>query len=193
MGLKGDWSEVAGIWSKSPWRVRILLGASVFVASNSIATLSDTVFRWKGFIKDALSFYQQNVTVPLWSLIHGWLPSIFIPPGVPHFIILSALYIGSNLRIVYFSMPGSKPRRLATQSLTGYIGASIGLLSAIYYSEKLLDGGGALGFFIGSVVAASVTYIRSGGAARILWFVWLFSPFMVVGLAAAVNSGLVRE
>ena len=193
MGLKGDWNEAASIWSKSPWRVRILLGASVFLASNSIATLSDTVFRWKGFIKDALSFYQQYFTVPLWSLIHGWLPSLFVPPGVPHFIILSALYIGSNLRIVYFSMPGSKPRRLATQSLTSYIGSSIALLSAMYYSEKLLDGGEALGLFIGSAAGASVSYIRSGGAARILWFVWLLLPFVVIGLAAAVNSGLIRE
>ncbi|RFC34099.1 MAG: hypothetical protein DID90_2727554820 [Candidatus Nitrotoga sp. LAW] len=193
MGIKGDWNEVADIWSRSPWRVRVLLGVSLFLASNSIATLSDTVFRWKGFIKDALSFYQQYVTVPLWSVIRELLPNIFIPPGTPHLIILSTLYIGTNLRIIYFSVPGSKPRRLASQSLKSYIGASIGMLAAMYYSEKLLDGGGALGLFIGSAAAASVSYIRSGGAARILWFIWLLSPFVAIGFTAAVNSGLARE
>jgi len=193
MGLKGDWIEVAEIWSKSSWRIRILLGVSVFLASNSIATLSDTVFRWKGFIKEGLYFYHQYFTTPLWSLIHGWLPNIFVPPGVPHLIVLSTVYIGSNLRVFYFSVPRSKHRALASQSLASYIGASIGVLAAMYYSEKILDGRGALGLFIGSAAAASVSYIRGGGASRILWFVWLLSPFVVIGFMAAINSGLVRE
>ena len=37
---------------------------------------------------------------------------------------------------------------------------------------------------------SSSIYWKIGGAARFLWFVSLLGPLMVVGVAAAVNSGL---
>lgn len=193
MGLKGDLQEVAAAWPKYSWRLRAFLVLSIVLASSSVATLSDTVFRWKGFIKDALSFYQEFIADQLLRLITVVLPNIQVPPGVPHLLILSALYLGANLRVAAFSVPNSRSRSIASRATGSYIGAAIGSLIVMQFLEQSLSAKGSLGLFVGSAFAVSVWYFRIGGAAKILWFVHLTAPFVIVGLLAAVNNGLVRD
>jgi hypothetical protein len=190
MGLKADFQEVATVWNQSSWRVRIYLALSAFLASGSIASLSETVFRWKGFMADAVLFYQTYISGPL----HRVLVLFFahVPEGVSHLLILSALYLGASLRVAYFALPSTKTRLVARRSVTGYVGAAIAVFIVGHYTGRELDGMSALGFFLGSALAASFSYWRAGGAARILWFVHLLGPFVIIGLAAAFASGLAR-
>ena len=68
----------------------------------------------------------------------------------------------------------------------------IAVLIGMAYTGKELNEESAFGLFLGSALAASVSYLLVGGAARILWFAYLLGPFALVGLVAAVSSGLVR-
>ncbi len=187
MGLKGDFSEVEAIWSRSPWRVRAFLGLSLFLASGSIASLSDTVFRWKGFVSDAVAFYQNYISGQLLNLLHMCFAQV--PGGVPHLLILSALYLAANFRVAYFALPTSRTRLLAAQVTGHYIGVTAALLYGTHNVGRELEGGSALGLFVGSALCASFSYWRVGGAARILWFANLLVPFFIVGIAAAFASG----
>ena len=193
MGLKGDFNEVGKAWQAYPWRVKGWLILSAVIASNSIATLSDTVFRWKLFIKDGLAFYQAFVATPLQTAIALMLPSLKVPLGVAHLLVLSVLYISVNIRIAIFALPNSQARKIALKSTASYIGGCGGMLVALHLSGQTLEAESALGFFIGSALCASVSYFRNRGAARFLWFVHLGLPFAIVGLLAAINSGLVRQ
>jgi hypothetical protein len=64
MGLKADLDEVRLAWPGYPWRLKIWLVLSAFLASASIASLSETVVKWKGFILDAVMFYQTWIADP---------------------------------------------------------------------------------------------------------------------------------
>ena len=86
MGLKGDLQEVATVWEKSSWRVKAYLLLSAFLASGSIASLSDTVLRWKGFLRDALLFYQAYISDQLLRVLQFVFPTIHVPAGVSHFL-----------------------------------------------------------------------------------------------------------
>lgn len=69
MGLKADVDEVLHSWSRSPWWMRVWLILSGFLAISSVASLAETVTKWKGFFKDAVSFYHDWISLPLRNLI----------------------------------------------------------------------------------------------------------------------------
>lgn len=69
MGLKGDISEVIATWSNSSWWMRAWLVLSAYLAVSSIASLSETFVKWKGFILDGVLFYQRNVRFPIRNLL----------------------------------------------------------------------------------------------------------------------------
>lgn len=192
MGLKGDLQEVASVWEKSSWRVKAYLLLSAFLASGSIASLSDTVFRWKGFLRDALLFYQAYISDQLLRLLQFVFPTIHVPAGVSHFLILSALYLGANLRVAVFSVPAAKSRVVASRATSSYLGATIAMLIGMSLSGNELSSDSASGLFLGSALAASVSYWFVGGAARILWFAYLLGPLFLIGVVAAISSGLLR-
>lgn len=192
MGLKGDLQEVATVWKQSSWRVRAYLALSAFLASGSIASLSETVFRWKGFVRDALSFYQAYVSDQLLRVLQFVFATVHVPEGVSHLLILSALYLGANLRVAIFAVPAARSRAVASRATSSYLGAMIAMLIGMNFTGKELDGESALGLFLGSALCTSVSYWFVGGAAQILWLAYLLGPFAFVGLVAAVSSGLVR-
>jgi hypothetical protein len=58
MALWGDISDIRELWKKSPPLVKALLGLLLFLSISSIASLSDDVFKWKGFILEGIGFYR---------------------------------------------------------------------------------------------------------------------------------------
>jgi len=192
MGLKGDLQEAADLWDRSPWRVRAFLALSVFLASGSIASLSDTVFRWKGFVADAVMLYETYISGQLHRALQFVFTGIDIPAGVANLLILSAVYLGASLRVALYALPASQARSIASRAATNYLGSTFGLLVAMHYAGKAIDEGGAFGVFLGSAAWASFSFWRAGGAARLLWFACLLGPFVLVGLIAAFVTGWSR-
>jgi hypothetical protein len=82
MGLKADFDEVHMVWKTYPWRLKVWLGLSLFLASGSIASLSETVFRWKSFFLEAMSFYRAWISTPLASLLSD-LFAFKVPKATP--------------------------------------------------------------------------------------------------------------
>ena len=62
MGLYEDIGTVRRLWKDASFISKIFLVVSAFFALGSIATLSDVVFHWKGFILDGVNFYNRYVT-----------------------------------------------------------------------------------------------------------------------------------
>ncbi|AUP77449.1 hypothetical protein [Flavivirga eckloniae] len=65
MSLKNDFDEFIADFKKYPLWLKIVLGTSLFISASSITSLSDTIFEWKGFIKDGLDFYRIHISSPL--------------------------------------------------------------------------------------------------------------------------------
>lgn len=70
MGLKGEFDEFVSDWKKYPYWLKIVLGISLFISVSSITSLSDVVFKWKGFIKEGLDFYSVYISSRLKSFYH---------------------------------------------------------------------------------------------------------------------------
>ncbi|MBH0026424.1 hypothetical protein I6F53_05450 [Pseudoalteromonas sp. SWN29] len=65
MGLKGDYEELISSYRNVSLPSRLFLIVFFFISISSIASLADTIFKWKGFIADLLLFYQNFVVTPI--------------------------------------------------------------------------------------------------------------------------------
>lgn len=186
MGLKADVEEVAKAWRVAPWRVRVFYGLSVFLASGAVASLSETVAKWKGFLLDSVNFYQKHVGSPLDYFIRDVL-LLPLPVGVSDAVVLLTLLAGANTRLMMYRGAGQRTRLAAIAFLLAPI-LLIGWLalwkgSSLSGREMVIALSGLTGY-------ASARYWLIGGATRLLWFASILAPFMLVGFAAAINSGL---
>jgi hypothetical protein len=137
MGLKGDFYEVAIIWRQSSWQIRGYLALSAFLATGSIASLSETVFRWKGFVSDAVLFYQTYIAGPLEHLLR--LMVVNAPSGLSNLLILTGIYLAANLRVSTFALPGARARSVALRAIADYVGVAIGISALLWRSTSLLS------------------------------------------------------
>lgn len=120
MGLKADVEEGSKAWRVAPWRVRVFYGLSVFLASRSVAALSETVARWKGFLLDRVTFYQKYVSSPLDHSIRDVL-LLPLPVGVSDAVVLLTLLAGANTRVMLCRGAGQRTRLAAIAFLLAAI------------------------------------------------------------------------
>ena len=115
-GLRGDIEGVTSVWRSSPWRYRVLLVLSLVLASGSIASLSETVAKWKGFILDGVTFYRTYVSKPTNEFFLSLLgPNI--PPGIADAVILLAPLVSANMRLALYRGANIRARAPATGML----------------------------------------------------------------------------
>jgi len=188
MGLKGDTDEVIRVWRGYPWRLKAWLLLSLFLASGSIASLSEVVFKWKLFFLDAVTFYRNTVSAPIQRALEELL-HLRLPPQYGECLLLFLLLFGANLRLVFHGSPTSKSNILA-------FGVCLSL-PILFFVAPILDARPptllSTLITLGSVAALQTfLYFRLGGAARILWFVYLLGPPLFVAFAGAINAGLQR-
>lgn len=65
MGIQSEYEELARTWKDARSPKKIVMAASFFVTVGTIASISDVVFAWKGFILTGIQFYRSIVTTPL--------------------------------------------------------------------------------------------------------------------------------
>ena len=64
MSLKDDIDDLGKVWSSSGSLFKVMAVISVFLSISSIASLSDRIFEWKGFVLDGVNFYRLYISVP---------------------------------------------------------------------------------------------------------------------------------
>lgn len=189
MGLKADFEEVASSWTAAPWRVKLWLTLSLFLASNAIASLSETIFKWKGFILDAIDLYRSHISLPLRDLL-VWLFSMHVQPRAIDVSMLVAIFGLASLRVAFYYPKRSDARKAELGAVVCVVGT---IMVAIATSGKGPAFWFSLLIFLLSVLFSITSHIKHGGASALLWLVYVVAPFLAVGLVAAVNTGLSRS
>jgi len=185
MGLYNDFHEVFAKWSKCSWLLKLWLALSLFLASGSIASLSDTVFKWKGFVLDGISFYRRFITAP----IEHWLSTVLnthLPINFGDVVALTVLVQASFLR-VYISRWGLSLIVFVPPIIWTILLIDFGLNQHTKYAGLIM----ALALLFG-FVSTFYVFWRIGGAARIAAIAYYLGPFLLVGLFGAISSGLFR-
>lgn len=105
MGLKGDIEEVKTVWSKSAWWVRCWLALSAYLAVSSIASLAETVVKWKGFFQDAINFNKTWINSPLRNILRICL-NLNLPEMVTNFIVVQIIIFSIYFIVITSEMEG---------------------------------------------------------------------------------------
>ena len=91
-------SDFADIWKTSGMLTKFILGFSIFCTSSSLASLSDTIVKWRGFFLDAMQFYKSYITGPIRAVAEK-LDLFFSDAEVDGLLIITIL-ITSNIRSI---------------------------------------------------------------------------------------------
>lgn len=185
MGLKSDIDEVTQHWSRSPWRVKVFLLIALFISTSSLASLSEAVFKWRGFILDALAFYKIFVSQPLAQAA----TRIFEVPLPPQFIdgaVLLGLFHAALIRALLLR-PTSFGKRLS--DIGAFSTTYVAMLYIMANQPQKPNDSSVWLLYPAFLLAA---YVLTRGAERILAVAYMLIPVLAVALLAAVSAGLGR-
>ena len=189
MGLKADIDEVLVVWARAPWRVRVYLALSLILASTSIASLSETVFKWKGFLLDGINLYRLAISDPIKNAAQNLL-NYSLSQSVFDLVVLAMLLAAASFRVAIFQPRDSFGRKGELSALGTMVGVIVMLIAGNGTTLSL--------WFAGIFMAASFLmnawfHARLGGAPALLWFAYVLAPPSLIGLLGAIHSGLTRN
>ncbi len=183
MGLKADVDEVVQYWSGAPWRVRVLLAIALFLSSSSLASLSEAVWKWKGFILDALTFYRSWVVHPM-SEVAQRVIGQSVPPNFIDNAIFFGLFMGALTRALLFRA-ASKSRHVAN---IAFMGATY--LAMLYMLATQQSEAGESTIWVLYPIYVFTACFLTKGAERVLAVAYMLIPAFAVGVLAAISVGL---
>jgi hypothetical protein len=190
MGLNTDIEEISTMWRGAPWRVRVLLGLSIFLSASSIASLSETVFKWKGFVLDALTFYRTYIGTP----VGIWLTKQLTHAPAPDFFdnaVIYTLFFSCLIRVAGFRTRSTAARVIDVTTLAAsYLAMIYLLLNPSSKMSSSVSNGNAV--WINYLLFLLFIYLFTKGAERILAISYMLSPVLVVGVLGAISVGLSR-
>lgn len=170
-------------------RVQVWLALSVFLASGSIASISETVAKWKSFFLDSVNFYRQYVSLPIHDFLTVQL-GFEVTRTISDCLVLLGILVSVNMRVV---VSRQATRSSIGTALGGAVGAFLVMIAIIingssYSRSEILFITTIM--LISSIVVSTGLYMRISRAIFLSWLFYLASPFVIVGIAAAVNVGL---
>ena len=101
MGLQEDLGELKKTWKRSSVWFKVLLIFSTFMTISSVASLSEVVFSWKGFILDGINFYRNSISLPLKDILKS-ITGIRLDSSFVDVVILTIIFMTTSLRYYWF-------------------------------------------------------------------------------------------
>jgi hypothetical protein len=185
MGLRSDIEEVTQYWSRSPWRVKLFLLLALFLSTSSLASLSEAVFKWKGFILDALVFYRTHLSHPFSEFVSR----LSGHPVPAHFVdgaVLLGLFHATLIRALLLRRQ-SLPRRITDVAFF-----LLTYSAMLYVMADQPDRPNETTVWVLYPAFLLAAYVLTDGAERLLAMSYMLVPVLVVAILAAVSSGLAR-
>ena len=108
MGIKADIDEVMMLWNKASPLMKVFLGISLFLTVSSVASLSNAVFAWKGFILDGIEFYRNWIGAPI-SKITKYIGFKWNKQEID-FLVIGSIFYTCHLRELWISFRLSKEK-----------------------------------------------------------------------------------
>lgn len=185
MGLKTDFEEVTQYWGRAPWRVRVVLVLVLFISTTSLASLSESVIKWKGFILDALTFYREYALQPIAEvaqrLIGHPLPIGFIDNAIFYSLFFAALTRALLLR--------TSSRKKQIEEIT-ILGAAYAIMLWTAFDARESSNDPSIWVLYPLFLLCAYTITKGG--ARVLAMAYMLIPVFGVGILAAISIGIAR-
>ena len=193
MSIKSDWDKSVEGWQSLPIMWKAILLFSLFANISAITSISDTVVEWKSFFRTGIDFYR-DMTSPVLAMLNSFfgvtLEQIFIDVLILYgflclvFARTISIYRGSWRNILLALAPVG----------SGFLGSLAYALFA--YTEDVRSGFFLFAWFvlIPLVIPFSMLFVllfdEPARPVAIIYFAQLLFVFLVICIAAAINSGL---
>jgi hypothetical protein len=190
MGLKSDTDEIKNTWSRASPLVKVYLALSFYLTISAIASLSETIVKWKGFFRDALISYHHFVRGPIRELF--FYLKLDLSPVIIDYFVIYTLLISSFLRLLFVERKsnlkanGIIKRELALQLFMGIL--FIALISRI----ERVPNYSSLALASIPILIVLLLPIHLGRAQKSAFYVPLLCAISAVGIMGAINSGISR-
>jgi hypothetical protein len=188
MGIKSDLEEYRALWNQGSWGVRgldIVQIVQIFIAVGSLATLSDAIFKFRGFMRDGIQLYEEFIRHPLMIL----LSSIFnIRLNSLHFDFLVWWALVSGALYRSHLTTGENGKALGTV-LSFIIGMALAI-NVIPVNAKPLSPSGLI-IVVGGYIICT-WYISTNVKNKSVFYVFVLTPILIVAVLGAVSSGISR-
>ncbi len=191
MGIRSDLDEIRGLWNRGSWLVRGFAILLFVLALGPVASLSDTIFQFRGFIRDGIEFYETWIRDPFRE-------TLYLVFGIKLGTLWSSVMIyliiatGGLLRDRFVRV-GLGP------AIATFVGAVIGVSVATIVTYALsrelilaarMDSTLALLLLLAFIWAA---YLFSKDVEnKTMYWVSTFSPILLVGILGAISNALSR-
>lgn len=185
MALIDDIKSAKNLWKNGTILTRVFIVISTFLATGAIASLSNVVFAWKGFILDGINFYRNIIVQPLLQLAEIF--SLEISSIEVNFLILTSIFMFAIYRKVWVT---SKIGMRVTSGIVMLTGFCI-LAYLVGRSDGLQDNISVLYIYLGVFLIYPVLRGFSKQE-RIAYYLPIATAITLNFIAAAINSGLTR-
>lgn len=188
MGIKSDLEEYRALWNRGGWGTRgadVVQIAQIVIAVGSLATLSNAIFQFRGFMRDGIQLYEEFIRHPLMIL----LSSIFnIRLNSLHFdfLVWWALVSGALYRSHLIAGENGKALGMV---LTFIIGMALAI-NVISVNAKPLSPLGVI-IVVGGYIICT-WYMSTTVKNKSVFYFSVLSPILIVAVLGAISSGVSR-
>ncbi len=185
MALIDDLKSAKDLWKNGTPITKVFIVLSTFLASGAIASLSDTVFAWKGFILDGVNVYRAWVVNPMQQLASDF--GLNIDNFEAHFLVLTALFMAAIYRKVWVTSEFGMRIFSGVSMLLGlgFLAYLTGNANEVQKNETF--------FYIYFVICLVYPFLRKfSSLEKVAYYLPIGSGAGVTLLAGAVNAGLNR-
>lgn len=189
MGYKQEWENFKKLWSESSLFFKFLAVIGFLITFSSITSLSDVIFKWKGFILDGVNFYREWIIYPLQSFME--MRDIIWSQSETDAIILLGINAFMFCRGILLFVPTLWRRSVVITFVT-----QLGMLVifAVVISISDFKGWQYIVFF--AMIVGALSLIAKSSVFRnhdlINFFKPIIYPLPLVLILGAINAGLVR-
>lgn len=200
MSLKDDIDQIKQLWADSTWVMKIIMVLTLFISSSSLASLSDVVFEWKGFIQDGVQFYTSWIMKPILTLLE--VIGLKLTLSMANYIVMCSLMIAGYFKAYWTGRDNVTNKLKFSILVTLFVSTVvIGVIGSYTYDEgENFDYSYALfNMFIVLVIVAPVIFFilkclrQSIKFNFTAYYVTIGVPIMVVLILGAINTGLLYE
>jgi hypothetical protein len=190
MGIKSDFEEFRDLWNRGNFWLRGLAIVFLFIQVGSLASLSDTIFEFRGFIRDGIQLYEEWIRDPLKMLLSS-LFGVRITSLHLNFIVWWGIVCGAQVRS-YLTLPEK------ARAVGGAVGAVIAFIITQVLAFNILAGIhpslSPTGVKVIVVTLIICTwYVSTSFKSKSVFYVSVLSPILIVGILAAISSGVSRS
>ena len=185
MGIKSDLEEYRALWSQGSWGVRGLAIIFIFITVGQVASLSDAIFQFRGFMRDGIQLYEEFIRYPLMILLSS-LFKIRLSSLHFDFLVWWGLVCGAQYRSHLIVNDNA---RAAGTVLAFLIGVALAI-NVLAGTGKPLSPTEAKVVLLTWIICT--WFISTNVKNKLVFYVFVLTPILIVAVLGAISSGVSR-